>query len=187
MTTTLIKTNNSLILVSEKEQVTLGKLYYESDNNIPIYSFTKETLPDEYYLNPVLSQSPKLSKEVADEIGWIDVEELTDVSIYKWLESKKYQTEYEETGEYKMYFSVDMPKILNDFIKDFGFQKAQELNQKNLIYSELLWNEFIKSDINNGSASSYHEFLKHKSKSINQYNCEMEYQPDGTILVTKLI
>jgi hypothetical protein len=37
--------------------------------------------------------------------------------IYKWLESQKYQTEYEETGEYKMYFGVDMPKILNDFTK----------------------------------------------------------------------
>lgn len=37
--------------------------------------------------------------------------------IYEWLEKQNYQTEYEETGEYKMYFSVDMPKILNDFLK----------------------------------------------------------------------
>lgn len=37
--------------------------------------------------------------------------------IYKWLENQKYQTEYDETGKYKMYFGVDMPKILNDFTK----------------------------------------------------------------------
>ena len=44
-------------------------------------------------------------------------EKLTDSDIYGWLQSQKYQTEYEETGEYKMYFSVDMPKILEDYYK----------------------------------------------------------------------
>jgi hypothetical protein len=42
---------------------------------------------------------------------------MNNVEIYKWLESQKYQTEYEETGEYKMYFSIDMPKILKDYAK----------------------------------------------------------------------
>lgn len=41
----------------------------------------------------------------------------TNKEIYEWLNTKNYQTEYEETGEYEMYFSVDMPKILNDFVE----------------------------------------------------------------------
>jgi hypothetical protein len=42
---------------------------------------------------------------------------MNNTEIYKWLEAQNYQTEYEETGEYKMYFSVDMPKILEDYAK----------------------------------------------------------------------
>lgn len=127
---TLIKLNNSLILVSD-ETPEKDDNYIDEVGNIGKAFKSANMYKD---CRKVLSQSPILSKEVADEISWIDVEELADVSIYKWLESKEYQTEYEETGEYKMYFSVDMPKILNDFIKDFSFQKAQKLNQKK--YSE---------------------------------------------------
>jgi len=36
--------------------------------------------------------------------------------IFRWLDKQNYQTDYEETGEYKMYYVVDMPKILNDYI-----------------------------------------------------------------------
>jgi len=39
----------------------------------------------------------------------------TKIEIYNWLMEQKYQTDYEETGEYKMYFDVDMPKILEDY------------------------------------------------------------------------
>lgn len=35
--------------------------------------------------------------------------------IYEWLDNQGYQSEYDETGEYKMYFGIDMPKILNDY------------------------------------------------------------------------
>jgi len=38
-------------------------------------------------------------------------------TIYEWLAKQKYQTDYEETGEYEMYFAVDMPKILEDYYK----------------------------------------------------------------------
>jgi hypothetical protein len=47
--------------------------------------------------------------------------------IYEWLEKQNYQTEYEETGEYKMYFEVDMPKILNDYEK---YLKSKSLSEK---------------------------------------------------------
>lgn len=48
-----------------------------------------------------------------------------------------------------------------DFVK--GFQAALSNPDYILIekeYIEKLWEEFIKSDINNGSASSYHQYLK---------------------------
>jgi len=40
---------------------------------------------------------------------------MNNVEIFEWLKKQNYQTEYEETGEYTMFFGVDMPKILNDF------------------------------------------------------------------------
>ena len=52
----------------------------------------------------------------------------TDAEIYKWLADQKYQTEYEETGEYVMYFSVDMPKILRAFNKWMNDQIPQWTN-----------------------------------------------------------
>ena len=42
-------------------------------------------------------------------------EEKAKRDIYAWLDSRNYQTEYEETGEYKMYFACDMPKILEAY------------------------------------------------------------------------
>jgi len=41
---------------------------------------------------------------------------MTKIEIWEWLKEQNYQTAYEETGEYEMYYSIDMPKILNDFL-----------------------------------------------------------------------
>ena len=35
--------------------------------------------------------------------------------FYKWLQNKNYQTIYEDTGEYKMYFKVDLYRIFKDY------------------------------------------------------------------------
>ena len=37
--------------------------------------------------------------------------------VFEWLQEKNYQTDHGEQ-EYTMYFGVDMPKILNEFIED---------------------------------------------------------------------
>lgn len=79
----------NIIISKEKEQVVLNKWYYESDNHVPIYQFTKDTLPNEYYLNEVIagySNLPSidysmLSKEDCKKIGWIDVEKYADKVI----------------------------------------------------------------------------------------------------------
>ena len=40
---------------------------------------------------------------------------LESAEILEWLKNQKYETDYEETGEYKVYYEIDMPKILTDF------------------------------------------------------------------------
>lgn len=80
------------------------------------------------------------------------------VEIYKWLESQKYQTEYEETGEYKMYFSIDMPKILEDYAKlrlsavikslpesDEIRMKARELDEKD--FDQWMFDKFYSGNV----------------------------------------
>lgn len=47
------------------------------------------------------------------------------VEIYEWLKSQKYQTGYDEVGEYVMYYSVDMPRILEDYYE----YKVKKLNE----------------------------------------------------------
>lgn len=54
---------------------------------------------------------------------------MDDKTIYEWLKTQKYQTEYEYTGEYRMYFEVDMPKILRDY---FNWAIAQKSEGKNI-------------------------------------------------------
>jgi len=36
--------------------------------------------------------------------------------IYEWLDKQGYQTERDDTGEYTLYFELDMPKILKDYV-----------------------------------------------------------------------
>jgi hypothetical protein len=38
-----------------------------------------------------------------------------EITAEEFLRSKNLQTEYEETGEYKMYFAVDIPKVMDEF------------------------------------------------------------------------
>lgn len=47
----------------------------------------------------------------------LDKQTYTDTEILGWLQKKKYQTEQSEQ-EYKLYFDIDMPKIINEFILD---------------------------------------------------------------------
>ena len=53
------------------------------------------------------------------------------VEIYEWLKSQKYQTGYDEVGEYVMYYSVDMPRILEDYYE----YKVKKLNKPAVIHS----------------------------------------------------
>ena len=45
--------------------------------------------------------------------------------IFEWLKSQKYQTTYDEVGEYTTYYGVDMPKILEDYYE----YKVKKLNE----------------------------------------------------------
>ncbi len=50
-----------------------------------------------------------------------------DVEILKWLQDQNYQTTTDEWGEHILYYDLDMPKILKDFI----FWLNNEKNEKN--------------------------------------------------------
>ena len=50
---------------------------------------------------------------------------MNKAEIFKWLNSQMYQTEREETGEFLMYYGVDMPKILEDYYE----YKVKKLNE----------------------------------------------------------
>ena len=55
------------------------------------------------------------------------------VEIYKWLKSQKYPTGYDEVGEYLMYYSVDMPEILEDYYA----YKVKKLNEPDVSGNEV--------------------------------------------------
>jgi hypothetical protein len=110
--------------VSERkeETITIPKWQFEKiedvlrqTNNIH-HSQNKETCFD----RSVCKAWQWACEALGKEYGFEPVSEPESISaeeIYKWLRSKNYQTEYEETGEYKMYFEVDMPKILEEYAK----------------------------------------------------------------------
>lgn len=132
---TLIKTNNSLILVSD-EEIKIGDFVWDGRTNPqePDYPFYKveelddipqTSMPDK----KVLSQSPKLSKEIADEIGWIDV------YVYGLLQEQLTKMQQMVSLCKDESWQNILIKLCDDisYIKLFQ-QKAQELNQKK--YSE---------------------------------------------------
>jgi len=55
---------------------------------------------------------------------------MKDKEVFEWLKKQNYQTERGEQ-EYIMYFDVDMPKILNDFLayKKNSFTQDKEIHK----------------------------------------------------------
>lgn len=72
--------------------------------------------------------------------------------IYDWLKAQKYQTEYEETGEYRMYFEVDMPKILEAYYE----WKVKKLN-KPAVSGSLPSDDIIREFSNKYAYNRYYE------------------------------
>ncbi len=107
--------NQPILVEKEKTQVELGHFYYEPNNHIPVYQFTKDTLPTQYYLQKVISQSPinALPPNQQEEIGWFDIESITN--------------EYT-----KRFCDLDSKEQANAAKYDFtqGFNKASQLLSK---------------------------------------------------------
>jgi hypothetical protein len=134
METTLIVTKDNLILVNdEKEEIKRHDVAYhlsrciyfkvhhtgESNGSKTLIPSDQFDLPERFEFlevdcRKVIAQSPniKLSKELADELGWVDVEELA----FDYFVSRD-KVDFEVTYDFKK-----------------GFQKAQELNKNK--YSE---------------------------------------------------
>lgn len=83
----------------KKEQVELDKTYYESDNTIPIYSFTPETLPSQYCLQRVIATMNQESHllhfsdfssaipQIIDEMSFLSETEYPK-NLIKWAENQ---------------------------------------------------------------------------------------------------
>jgi hypothetical protein len=113
---TLIVTKDNLILVND-EEIKGGFYYNELDKEV-----RKNNVENHPYHKKVIAQSPniKLSKELADELGWVDEYKLAEEIVTS-------HPDFKTEG-----FSDYQNGKLNGFIE--GFQKAQELNKNK--YSE---------------------------------------------------
>jgi hypothetical protein len=185
---TLIKTNNSLILVSDEESKT-GYVLCPDNSINKLVGFDPDIMKHYVIINgakcfvnkegfkKVLSQSPKISKEVADEIGWIDVEELANI---KYPISNRMIIDQESN-----YY---IGKEQDAFIEGYR-QKAQELNQKKYSNEEVLI--LMDSAVKNVGFGDTNKTDKYKSiiKSLSQpqqYSVEAE-EIDEVWNVTKII
>lgn len=189
MKKTLIKANNSLILVSDGE-IKKGDLPYDTYANRN--TTWSRTVTDSDLQNSnlkscvkVLSQSPKISKEVADEIGWIDVEELAlnekiELNVSAWLYNQLSETPDEDL------------KFCSEVAKDYwisGFQKSEELNQKK--YSEeevrtLITDAVVYFSHTEQYAGGVPQYISDQLKLKNQWQVEAE-EIDGVWNVTKIL
>jgi hypothetical protein len=87
---------------------------------------TKEYLKQQGCKNPPIdsgisgggSEPRRYVSDLMDGYMNLKTKSFSRFDIYTWLESKNYQTDREPTGEYKMYFSIDMPTIIRDFINE---------------------------------------------------------------------
>jgi hypothetical protein len=171
----LIKTDNSLILVSD-EEIKEGEPFYDFQLNV--VAWKTNTGITHLTDKKVLSQSPKLSKEVADEIGWIDVEEMAN-------------------EKYKYCNKDNLDKITEDEIHNYkngvkqGFQKAQELNQKKYSEEDLVKamdkaREEIKNSVGNIHYSFDYNTIIQSLSQPQQYSVEAQ-EIDGVWTINKII
>lgn len=42
----------------------------------------------------------------------------TNIEVYEWLSTQNFQTEYDENHEYKLYYELDMPQIIQAWMRD---------------------------------------------------------------------
>ncbi|MCP4649730.1 MAG: hypothetical protein GY853_06575 [PVC group bacterium] len=80
----------------------------------------KGTCPNECPNRAIVKLHPVIKATVQKENANLTYAELgevpTNVQVFKWLKSQKYQTDMGDQ-EYRMYFDVDMPKILEDYFR----------------------------------------------------------------------
>ncbi len=95
--------------------------------------------------------------------------DITDVNIFEWLSKQPYQTDYEGTGEYKMYFNLDMPKIIKDAIAHFSTPTPkQELKPLSEITDEDWRNG--EEDLSKCHCHKNNVKDKHSCQHYNYYN-----------------
>jgi hypothetical protein len=172
----LIKINNLLILVSDEELKTGDSFYFNIDGIFDILqvesTFHLNRIKDNKSNKKVLSQSPKLSENVAKKIGWVDVEELSGSATEHYYQNSDNQ-EYCEYQTFQRGFDV-------------GFQKAQELNQKEYSESDVesIWKYALysaESHDRNG-AKNKARFIEKDVKSFIQSLSKSQWQVEVELM-----
>lgn len=76
-----------ILVEKEKTQVELDNYYYESNNSIPVYQFTPDTLPTEYYLNKVIA-GPEGTSTLINAFD-PDINNILNTRYFKGLDQHK--------------------------------------------------------------------------------------------------
>jgi hypothetical protein len=186
----------NIIVTDKKEQVQLGNLYYESDNHIPVYSFTKDTLPEQYSLQRVIA-SDNPQHTTCNGIRR-EGESCTKNNNCKYpdckLPSIDYNSSKEKLGipdveklakgwaEMQLNRKVDIYPMLGANVAEYvsyikGFKTSESLNENKFSLEEI----FAILDAHTDAAPiSYlkREFQKHHSR-LKTFNVEVEMELVG--------
>ena len=136
----------------KKEQVVLNKYYYEYDNHVPIYSFTKQTLPNQYYLSQVIStNNPNIDiPQVVDEVEIL-------------------AKNYCEYWEFKKIFGNGFNGLAHDSFAE-GYNKSQEthpFSEENMIeFGYWLLNDEDKPPFTNESKKELLQLWRYQRPKI---------------------
>lgn len=116
----LIPYKDGYIGIAKKQRVKLNTYYYESDNHIPVYKFTYNTLPEEYYLNPVIFATANLN---LNDVPVLDIREVTlaideiygkDENLYSMIHDRvTFSIGYNKAKETYKYTEKDVLKAID--------------------------------------------------------------------------
>jgi hypothetical protein len=91
-----------------------------------------------------------------------------DIKIREWLQIKDYQSDYDEQG-HKMYYSLDMPKILTEYAHHLSSTKEKEWMSNDeasaLLMEFLLFGKRYPKFLSDGFKNIIDEFIKQRKSN----------------------
>lgn len=151
----IIETPDYTLAVSDEVRVdSITDWYYEHDNIIPLYQFTKEALPEEYYLPKVVAYQPKgnapeLDLPLLPEIVMEDdVEKLAKNSMSLCESDMGYLNTWVRgyNAATKFYSENDLRKAFNfGFNEGINYADLKNIDEEAEEISDEYWDVFVKN------------------------------------------